>query len=141
MTQAMPKSYIKLYWRIWLMIIACLLILRVYFIEEDFAYTLFNFYMIPTWIAIMVLNIIEGYKLRTYLEENHHQTWEKITNVPGFGSGGYNGFRALPFIYSDDNLSDPILKELKLNYKRFIKLILTVFFTMPLLFTVIVMLP
>jgi len=141
---AMPKSYIKLYWRIWLILIACLFILRFslpYFTEADFAFALFNCYMIPTWIAIMVLNMIEGYRLRNYLEKNHHQTWEHITHVPGFGSGGYNSLRTLSFLNSDDDLSDPVVKELKLNYNRFTTLTLTVFFTIPLLFLVIVVLP
>ncbi|WP_345973680.1 hypothetical protein [Sulfurimonas diazotrophicus] len=143
-SNTIPKSQIKLYWKIWFTLIACLFILRFslpHLTETDFAFTLFNCYMIPTWIAIMVLNIIEEYRLRNYLEENHHQTWEHITHVSGFGSGGYNSLRTLSFVNSDDDLSDPVVKELKLNYKRFTTLALTVFFTIPILFLVIVVLP
>lgn len=143
-SNAMPKSHIKLYWKIWLTLIASLLILRFslpYYIEADFSFTLFNCYAIPTWIAVMILNTVEGYRLRNYLEENHHQTWEHITQVPGFGSGGYNSIRYRSFINSDDDLSDPVVKELKLNDKRLTTLSMTVFFTMPLLLFVIVALP
>ena len=140
----MPTSHIKLYWKIWFTFIACLLILRFslpYFIETDISFTLFNCYIIPTWLSIMILNMIDGFRLRNYLEENHHQTWEHITYVPGFGPGGYNSIRYLSFINSDDDLSDPVVKELKLNDKRLTKLSLTVFFTIPLLFFIVVALP
>ena len=133
-----PKSYVKQYWFIWLSIVTCFLILRFLVFSnsenEDIIFTLFNFYAIPTWICIMILNFFEGYRLRTYLEENHHKIWEYQTSGPGFGSGGVNSFRTLPFVYSNDDLSDPMVKELKLNYRRFVRFMLTVFFTLPVLF-------
>ena len=140
----MPKSHVRLYWRIWLALVACLLILRFSLFfgaqKEDAMFTLFNCYAIPTWISIMVLNLIEGRRLMEYLKQNHRETWEHLTSGPGFGPGGVNSFRSLPFIYSVEDLADPVVKELKVNCRRFVKLTLTVFLTIPVLF-IITMLP
>ncbi len=134
-----PKSYLKLYWRIWLILVSCLIFFR--YATEVKAFTLFNCYLMPTWIVIMILNAIEGYRLRNYLEENHRQAWEDITHVSGFGLSPFSGFRSLSFLYSDDNLSDPIVEKLKANYRGIMKLTLTVFVTSPILFIIIVVLP
>jgi hypothetical protein len=138
------KSYIRLYWRIWLGLVLCLLAVRFsIFVRvegEDIPFTLFNCYAVPTWLAVMVLNMVEGRRLMNYLKQNHHHKWEYLTSGPGFGPGGVNSFRSLPFLYSDDDLGDAIVKELKTNYRRFVKLTLTVFFTIPALF-IITMLP
>ena len=75
-----------------------------------------------------------------YLKQNHRHKWEYLTSGPGFGPGGVNSFRSLPFIYSEDDLGDAIVKELKTNYRRFVKFTLTVFFTLPPLF-IVTMLP
>jgi len=139
-SRAITKSYISLYWRIWLALVACLLLVRFSILfrvqAEDTLFALFSCYAIPTWISIVVLNAIEGHRLMEYLKHNHRQKWEYLTSGPGFGPGRMNSFRSLPFIYSNDDLADSVVKELKTNYRRFVKLILTVFFTMLPLFII-----
>jgi hypothetical protein len=85
----------------------------------------------------MILNFYEGHRLMKYLKVNHRAKWAYITYVPLFGPGGVNAFRTLPFLFSKDDLSDNRVFELKHNYKRFIRLTLTVFFTLPVLFLIV----
>jgi hypothetical protein len=87
----------------------------------------------------MALNMAEGRRLMNYLKQNHRQKWEYITSGPGFGPGGVNSFRSLRFIYSGDDLGDTVVKELQTNYRRFVKLTLTVFLTIPPLFIITVL--
>ena len=42
-------------------------------------------YMLGTWLPIIVLNVIEGGRLMQYLKMHHHQKWEELTYIPGFG--------------------------------------------------------
>ena len=74
-----------------------------------------------------------------YLKMNHREKWDYITYMPLFGPGGVNAFRTLPFLFSKDDLSDNAVLELKNNYKSFIKLTLTIFFTFPVLFYIVML--
>jgi len=69
--------------------------------------------------------------------DHHHQKWEELTYIPGFGSGNINGFRTRRWLYSSDDLGDPILAIIKSDGRRFIRFMMTVFFSylvlMPLL--------
>jgi hypothetical protein len=94
-------------------------------------------YMLATWLPIMVIDFIEGRRLMEYLKKCHFEKWKDLTYVPGFGSGGTNSFRALGFVYSEDNLSDPHVRFLKHNYRRVQLLLWSVFFSSPVLFLVI----
>jgi len=135
-----PKSYIKLYWLVWLFLVSALLVTRFAIIKtynEDALFNLFLVYIGPTWLALMGLNFFEGRRLMSYLRRHHYEKWEYLTYVPGFGSGGVNSFRSLPFLLSGDGLNDPHVKRLKSNYRRFAVLILTVFLSSPILFIVI----
>ena len=125
-------SRIRRYWYVWLSIVACAVILRftVFFgVASDQRFGLAIIYMLVTWLPIMVLNLIEGRRLMHYLETRHYRKWEELTYVPGFGSGGHNGFRSLPWLYSADDLGDPIVASLKAEQRRFIRFVLTVFFS------------
>ncbi len=133
-----------MYWKVWLGLVLCLVIVRftvLFHVKGDNAlFVVFSCYAIPTWLTVMVLNMVEGHRLMNYLKHNHRAKWEELTYVPFFGPGGMNGLRTLPFLYSSDDLNDPVVGELKLNYRRFLKLTLIVFFTLPVLF-ITVMLP
>jgi hypothetical protein len=64
-----------------------------------------------------------------YLKTHHYKKWEELTYVPGFGPGGRNGFRSLPWLYSADDLSDPAVAALKTEHRAFVRFVLTVFFS------------
>jgi len=69
--------------------------------------------------------------------DHHHQKWEELTCIPGCGSGNINGFRTRGWLYSSDDLGDLILAIIKSDGRRFIRFMMTVFFSylvlMPLL--------
>jgi len=137
-----PKSYVRVYWIVWLIFVLIFLLVRFSAFSnssEGELFVLFIVYAIPTWVVVAVLNLYEGHKLREYLRKNHSAKWEYLTYIPFFGSGGYNGFRLLPFLYSKDDLGDPNVAELKKRGRRFIVLALTIFFTMPLIFLAIML--
>ena len=139
-TNSQIKSYVAIYWRVWSVLVALLLVIRFLIYDgynEDRFFLLFTFYAIPTWLAIMILGFYEGHRLMEYLKMNHREKWEYLTYVPLFGPGGVNGFRSLPFLFSKDDLGDNIVLELKKNYRKFIKLALAVFFTLPFLFLLV----
>ena len=131
------KSFIRIYWYVWFVLVFLLLASRFSIFKsspENVLFNLFSIYFVPTWIAVMILNRYEGNRLMSHLKQNHRAKWEHITYVPFFGYGYYNGFRSLPFLYSKDDLGDQMVTELKKNYRRFIILALTIFFTFPVLF-------
>jgi len=139
-----PKSLVSVYWKVWLSLVAALILVRTTVFAstgiEDHHFTLFLTYAAPTWISIIILSFVEGNRLMGYLMEMHRNIWQDLTSGPGFGPGGVNSFRIFLFFYSKDDLGDEVVKALKLNYRQFIWLVITVFLTMPVLF-LIVMIP
>jgi hypothetical protein len=138
------NSNIKTYWFVWLIIVFLLLTLRFSVFRnpsDSVIFSLFTFYAIPTWIAVIIINGYSGHCLMSYLKRNHRAKWDEITYVPLFGSGGRNSFRSLAFIYSEDDLDDRMVHILKKNYRSFVKLALTIFFSFPILFLIIALLP
>jgi hypothetical protein len=138
-----PKSFIRIYWCIWFVLVLLLLTARFSIFNsssEDELFKLFTIYAVPTWVAVMILNLYEGHRLIGYLKQHHRSTWEYITYVPFLGLGGVNSFRSLPFLYSKDDLGDEVVAELKKNYRRFAILMLVVFFTLPVLFFAVMLL-
>jgi len=81
----------------------------------------------------MVINGFEGMRMMAYLREHHKDKWIELTTIPGFGAGNVNGFRALPWLFSSENLGDEMLENIKRDHRRFIYLSLTVFLTFPIL--------
>jgi hypothetical protein len=73
--------------------------------------------------------VIEGRRLSSYIREHHPEKWQWLTYVLGFGWGIHNGFRTLRWLYSADDLGDPVVADIKKEQKRFIKWMLTVFFS------------
>ena len=136
------KSYILFYWKIWILIILILLLIKflvMRYLNPDYNFLFFSIYIIPVWVMAMILNFYEGHKLMKYLKKNHKGKWENLTYCPGLGYGNGNGFRTLPFLFSKDDLEDNIVFQLKNNYKQFIKLALTIFFTSPIVFFLIML--
>lgn len=136
-----PASRVGVYWRVWLGIVTVALLLRftVFLkISSEHRFGLGITYGLCTWLPIMAVNLIEGSKLISYLREHHREKWEYLTYVPLFGSGGHNGFRTLPWLYSQDDLGDPIVTALKADHRRFIRFMFTVFFSYPIVMPVLI---
>jgi hypothetical protein len=125
------RSHLASYWKGWLSVLAVALAARILVFDAgDDRFPLAMTYMLGTWLPIMGLNLYEGRKLTSYMRERHPAKWEQITRVPGFGAGT-NGFRLLPWLYSADTLGDPEVARRKSEYRSFIRFVLTVFCTYP----------
>ena len=123
---------IRTYWIVWLSAIAAAFTLRFTVFRGVASEQRFNLaitYMLGTWVPVMILNFIEGRRLMEYLKTHHHQKWQELTYVPGFGPGGRNGFRVMRWLYSADDLSDPAVTVLKAELRAFIRFVFTVFFS------------
>ncbi len=137
-----PKSYISFYWKIWFLIILSLLLIKFLvfiYLKPDYNFLIFSIYMIPVWLTVMILNFYEGHKLIKYLKKNHNEKWKELTYCPILGYGNANGFRTIPFLFSKNYLGDNVVLQLKNNYKNFLKLALTIFFTSPIVFFLIML--
>lgn len=136
-----PRYRLRILWIGWAVIVFTLLVTRftLYWgtYDEDALFSLFTRYMFLTWGGIMLLGLVPHENIGPYLKENHHETWEYLTYsplfTPMFGRMGMNGFRSVPWLFSKDDLDDPVIRECKVVAKRMIAFILTVFLTfMPL---------
>jgi len=105
----------------------------------DQLFVLFILYAISSWILAGVQNTIQGIKLMEYLKEHHREKRNYLTWVPIWGSGGHNGFRTLPFIYSNDDLGDRVVSILKDNCRRSNRLVFAIFLTMMPLFVLLML--
>jgi hypothetical protein len=97
--------------------------------SEDVPFNLFTSYAISVWGSMILLNMVFGSRLKNYLKNIHYNKWLECYSFPG-----RNSFQLLRFIYSKDNLGDATLDILRKEYRSFIKLALSIFFTLPLLF-------
>ena len=126
------RSRLTVYWFVWVSVLLVTLAIRVVaFDERDDRFPLAISYMLGTWLPVMALNVYEGHRLMSYLREHHEAKWEELTYIPGFGPGGRNGFRSLPWLYSADTLGDPQVALRKREHRSFIAFVLTIFCTYP----------
>ena len=133
---------IRTYWILWLSSIVVAFVLRstVFLgVASEPQFGLPFMYMFATWLPIMILNYIEGRRLMQYLKINHRQKWEELTNVPGFGYWNYRNRPIRRWLYSADDLGDPVVAVLKAELRAFSRFVLTVFLSyliiVPLLFS------
>lgn len=119
-------SHIRKYWNFWLVIVFLLVAARFTIFRnssENVRLVLFSIYAAPTWLAVMILHYYKGKRLWSYLKKNHKG----------------KSISPLTFLYSKDDLGDNVFGELKKDYRRFIALALTIFFTLPVLFLTVML--
>ena len=128
------KSYIWLYWTIWLFIIAIMFYIKFFYLENpgDFPVELFMLYVLAVWIPLLLLNIYEANRLSNYLESNYSHKTNKFKNR----YGRYKIISLLTFI-SKNNCDDNLLYQYGVNYKKFLVFTLFGFLTLPVLFFVL----
>jgi hypothetical protein len=137
------KTYIRFYWKVWLVLVSLLLVVRFLVFngtDENSVFLLFAVYAGSVWLAVIVLNIYEAERLLRYIKKNHAEKWKEIVLFPNLGVRGLNPIRYLPFLFSKDNLNDDMVLKLKNNYKSFMKLAVAILLSFLALFLV-VMLP
>jgi hypothetical protein len=134
------KFNIKIYWISWIVYLIILFLIKDFWknrSEGDFGSLIWGCLFISFLSAVMI-HLHENSKFMNYLKKNHLEKWTQLKTVFGY-SGGNNGFKILGFIFSSDYLNDPTLKELKFNVRKSIFFLLTVFFSMPVILTLILL--
>ena len=129
--------YTKQIWKIWIIIIFLLLFLRITILSgsnEDVRYTIFNLYACFTWLPLIFIGFIRDRRLRTYLRTNHPTIFCKFY----YRAFGYDivvdPIALIKFFFSKEKFGDAELDLLVNEIRNFTILILTVFFTLPVLF-------
>jgi len=125
-------SRVRIYWFVWMALVAVAFALRFTFFagaSEQRLFGLATGYGIGTWLPVIALNYIEGHRLTSYLRRRHRQQWDELNYIPLLGCVGHNGFRMVRWLYSNEDFGDPMVTELKTDYRHFIRFLLTVFFS------------
>lgn len=125
-------SRIRFYWCVWMALVAVAFALRFTVFSgasEQRLFGLASAYGIATWLPIMALNLVEGRRLGSYPRSRHPQQWEQLNYVPFLARVGHNGFRMLRWLYSKEDFGDPLVATMKAEHRRFIRWVLTVFFS------------
>lgn len=136
-----PKSFrIRIYWSLWLAVVALALLPRfTVFLRAapDNLFALACTYAVGTWLSVMVLNLIEGHRLYSYLKTNRPELWRRLTEVPFLGEGYNNPLQLFRWLTSKDDGTDAELNSRRLDYRRFLEWVLTVFFSCILLMPIL----
>ena len=126
-------SYLNYYWRLWIGMVGCLLLLRWSFFlgaNDNILFVLFAAYAVLVWGTVCALNLFENRRMMNYLKEFHREKCEQLLGVTFLRNYGLSGVKALQFIFSDDDLGDEEISVIKRERKRFIAFALTVLFSM-----------
>lgn len=90
-------------------------------------------YIVLGFVPSAIMSIIQGLRLRSYLEDHHFELWKDVTKVPFFGAGGRNNFRMMAFAFSKSGDEDLNLKDLKSQNIRLFLVVLASFISIPLI--------
>lgn len=77
---------------------------------------------VVAWIRVALIQD----RLMTYLRKHHEDRWCELTSGPGWGPGGRNSLRAIPYLYNDQDKEDPRVASLKTSVRRSVLLALYV---------------
>lgn len=121
------KSYICVYWAIWLIITLLILCLKyIYFMGQRNLFELVIIYVLILWSPMMFLNLYEEHRLLKYIEIIYPQESDKIKN-----SFGIVTKKSLLLFVNENSLDNSMLKQLYGNYKKFVMFMYFVFFSLP----------
>ena len=129
----------KQMWRIWISIVFIILFLRITILSdsnEDLRYTIFNIYALPTWLTLMIVGFIRGRQSRSYLRNNHPEIYNKFCSRAYGTDVIVDPIALLKFGYSKRKYDDVELNSMRNEMRSFSNLVLTVFFTLPVLFLI-----
>ena len=134
-TGEQPLSRVAIYWRVWLGILACALVLRfTLFFGPCGEHCGLSFaYVLVTWPPIMVLHFMTGLRLKTYLQEHHP---EKYKDLYYADNGVFTRVKwGTPSWFATGvDSGDPKIETMKKDSVDFIVLVVTVFFAYPVMF-------
>lgn len=72
-------------------------------------------------------------RMNKYLKENHFEKWKYINHIGSIGPLTVNSFTWIPFIFSEDDLDDRIVEDIKKQIRKNFIFSTISFFLMPIL--------
>jgi hypothetical protein len=132
------KSKLLYYIIIWLAAVIMLFFMKFKILRNATGSILFNTFIIfgaITWISVMIIRCYESIKINNYMWKYHKNYWDQRTNME-LQINMMTKIRRL----KNNNLNDPILEKIMLNYKKLFVFNVIVFFTYPFIF-IIIMIP
>jgi hypothetical protein len=129
------KSKLLYYIIIWLAAITMLFFMKFTILRNATGNILFNTFIIfgaITWISVMIIRCYESIKINNYMWKYHKNYWDQRTNME-FQINIMTKIRRL----KNNNLNDPILEKIMLNFKKLFIFNVIVFFTYPFIFIII----
>lgn len=97
------------------------------------------FYAVSSWAIVALSNLRVYLEFRGYIEKYHNDIWKELTYVPMIGSGHYNSYRVLKYIFSSATLNDAKLAAYKVALRLRVGLAVLVFLSiLPIAFIVLV---
>ena len=87
-------------------------------------------FMFSTFLIAGSASAFEGRRQYNYLKLNYPTIWRYLTEAKfaPWLSGRMNGFRLLPWIFTDSDSGDENIRNLKYRYKYYLTFILFIFF-------------
>lgn len=132
------KSKLLYYIIIWLAAVIMLFFMKFKILRNATGSILFNTFIIfgaITWISVMIIRCYESIKINNYMWKYHKNYWDQRTNME-LQINMMTKIRRL----KNNNLNDPILEKIMLNFKKLFVFNVIVFFTYPFIF-IIIMIP
>lgn len=134
------KFYDNVYWIVWIALVGILLIIRFMFYDsvKNHLFGLFITYILVTFGVFMIIGIFENYRYFNYLEKYYNEKW-KYFGEPRWWYWYNKNY--INFMYSNDDLGDAVIryyKKLDKNPFNINTLVLTVFFTSPIIFILVI---
>ncbi len=88
------------------------------------------FFFIVICLVLLRLAIVQHMFFK-YLREEHYEKWQYLTTLSGgMGPGMQNSFRALPFLFSKEDLGDKKVVHYKTKIRNLLLYVLTGFIAM-----------
>jgi hypothetical protein len=65
----------------------------------------------------LLYSLVHNIKLYRYLKRENYNRWRDLTTIRGFGAGGSNPIRFIPYLYSKEDEEDKVILQLKDNIR------------------------
>lgn len=131
----MLKQLCSKAWVIWAVWASVFLLVRftvfLHIHNDATPFTLFLLYALMSWGFGISLLWLTGIRLTSHLKAFHLRKWIEI-----YSPQEKNHFKPFLFLKSDETFGDSIVGELKTLHRTSLRLIITVFATLPLLFII-----
>jgi hypothetical protein len=124
MNKVKMKTYIKVYWVLWLIFLIWFILTRLFDPGVGLLVILMLNYILVL-IPMGVINFVLQSRFVKHLKKYHPETWNSLLDFIGERSG-VNWYHKLEFLYNPDNLNDPELERLKTSYRNSMTLTLTI---------------